>query len=175
MQCCRNVPSCVRNAAGGGYRMASVSNTSFIRLSALAYMLQKSPAECHHSVGDVVPCLEKKVFSLSPTLVSCLSSRNLYHRFSHCCPVKSASWLDISLSVSLVRLELNISGAVRLFAFLCTISVPLCSLLSVIIFIYSIPSAVICYCCFPIFHKTCVTLVGTSEKCETIFGSLDLF
>lgn len=71
MQCCRNVPSCVRNAAGGGYRVASVSNTSLFPPSALARMLRESQNECRHSVGRVVPALEKGL-SLSPTLVSCL-------------------------------------------------------------------------------------------------------
>lgn len=53
---------CVRNAAGGGYRMASASNASFLPSSALAYMLHRSQTECHHSVGHVVLVLGKKVF-----------------------------------------------------------------------------------------------------------------
>ncbi len=69
MQCCRNVPSCVRNAAGGGYRMASVS--SFPSPSLSAYMHQKSQNKSHNSVGRVVPVLEKGL-SVCPTPFSCL-------------------------------------------------------------------------------------------------------
>lgn len=68
--------------------------------------------------------------------------------------------------------------------------VPLYSLLSIIISIYSLPVTVICCCNIVAFYShfshdvyidyvLCVALLGTSEKCETIFAScnraLDLF
>lgn len=51
--------------------MASVSNASFLPPSALAYKLQKSQSECHHSPGRVVSWQEKGL-SLSSSPVSCL-------------------------------------------------------------------------------------------------------
>lgn len=77
-------PSCVRNAAGGGYTMASclkhcVSSSSGFGLYA--------SAECHPSVGRVVPRpgekRKKKVFLCLPLLFPVWSSWHLYHRLSH--------------------------------------------------------------------------------------------
>lgn len=64
MQCCRNVPSCVRNAAGGGYRMVSVSNSFFlppISIGLYASEISKMPPFC----GLCCASTRKRSFTVS--------------------------------------------------------------------------------------------------------------
>lgn len=86
MQCCRNVPSCVRNAAGGGYRMASVSTSFFFFFSSF---LHQPWLICFRNVKKKATilwlrcaCARKKVSHCLPLLFPVRSSWHFFFLIS---------------------------------------------------------------------------------------------